>query len=80
MHAEDAADLVAGAVEADHAGHEAVWATAADTTVDCPTEELVAAEYPDVEPTKEFEGYESLVSTEKVRDLLGWEPRRSWRE
>ena len=80
LHAEDAADLVAGAVEADHAGHEAVWATAADTTVDCPTEELVAAEYPDVEPTKEFEGYESLVSTEKARDLLGWEPRRSWRE
>jgi nucleoside-diphosphate-sugar epimerase len=80
LHVEDAADLVASAVEADHAGHEAVWATAADTTVDCSTEDLVAAEYPDVESTTEFEGYESLVSTEKARDLLGWEPRRSWRE
>jgi nucleoside-diphosphate-sugar epimerase len=79
LHAADAADLVAHAVEADHAGHEVVWAAAADTTVDCPTADLVAREYPGVELHEEFEGHESLVSTAKARDLLGWEPRRSWR-
>jgi nucleoside-diphosphate-sugar epimerase len=80
LHAADAADLVAHAVEADHAGHEVVWATAADTTVDLPTRDLLEAEYPAVETTREFEGYESLVSTAKATELLGWEPERSWRE
>jgi nucleoside-diphosphate-sugar epimerase len=80
LHAADAADLIACAVAADHAGHEAVWAAAADTTADCPTADLVAAEYPDVETRVEFTGHESLVSTEKARELLGWEPRRGWRD
>jgi nucleoside-diphosphate-sugar epimerase len=80
LHAADAADLVARAVEADHAGHEVVWAAAADTTVDLPTRELLEAEYPEVETTREFAGYESLVSTAKAEELLGWEPERSWRE
>lgn len=80
LHAEDAADLVARAVEADHTGHEVVWAAAADTTVDCPTAELVDREYPDVPCEESFEGYESLVSTEKAARLLGWESKRSWRD
>jgi nucleoside-diphosphate-sugar epimerase len=80
LHVDDAADLVAHAVVADHDGHEAVWAAAADTTVDLPTADLLAAEYPDVETTRSFDGYESLVSTARARDLLGWRPERSWRD
>jgi nucleoside-diphosphate-sugar epimerase len=80
LHAADAADLVAAAVAADHTGHEVVWATAPDTTVDRPTSELVDEEYPDVAVRREFEGYESLVSNEKATALLGWEPQRSWRD
>lgn len=80
LHAEDAADLVAHAVEATHAGHEAVWATAEDTTVDLPTAALVEAEYPAVEKRTDFEGYESLVSGAKAKRLLGWEPQRTWRD
>ena len=79
LHAADAADLVACAVKADHEGHEVVWAAAPDTTVDCPTQELVEREYPDVEVQTEFEGYESLVSTAKAKRLLGWEATRTWR-
>jgi nucleoside-diphosphate-sugar epimerase len=80
LHAADAADLIARAVKADHAGHEVVWAAARDTTVDCPTAELIEQEYPDVELNEEFAGYESLVSTAKATELLGWKPERSWRE
>jgi nucleoside-diphosphate-sugar epimerase len=79
LHAADAADLVADAVAADHRGHEAMWAAAADTSVALPTRDLVDEVYPDVETTREFDAYESLVSTAKARKLLGWEPRRSWR-
>jgi nucleoside-diphosphate-sugar epimerase len=80
LHVADAADLFAAAVAADHDGHEVVWGAAADTTVDCPTADLVAAEYPDVETTRSFEGPESLVSTAKAESLLGWTPERSWRD
>jgi nucleoside-diphosphate-sugar epimerase len=80
LHAEDAADLVACAVDAGHTGHEAVWAAAEDTTVALPTAELVEREYPGVETRRDFEGYESLVSTEKATALLGWEPQRGWRD
>lgn len=80
LHADDAADLFARAVEATHDGHEAVWATAAETTVDLPTADLVEEEYPDVETRTAFEGYESLVSCAKAKTLLGWEPTRRWRD
>ncbi|QIB73045.1 NAD(P)-dependent oxidoreductase [Halogeometricum borinquense] len=76
---QDAAELVRLAVEADFEGHERFFASAPDTSADVPTEELVEAVYPDVECKREFEGYEALISTEKAKRMLGWEPERSWR-
>lgn len=76
----DAADAVRRAVEANFEGHERFWVAADDTTAEMETAELVAEEYPDVETKTTFEGYESLVSTEKARRLLGWEPEVSWRD
>ncbi|SFR34608.1 NAD-dependent epimerase/dehydratase family protein [Halogeometricum limi] len=75
----DAAELVRRAVAADFEGHERFFASAADTSADLTTEELVEEVYPDV-PHEAFEGYESLISTEKAARMLGWEPARSWRE
>lgn len=77
---EDAADAVRRALEADFEGHERFWVAAADTNADVETAELVDEEYPDVETRRSFEGYESLVSAEKARRMLGWEPEQSWRE
>ena len=80
LHRADAADLIDRAVDADHGGHEVSWAAAADTAVDAPTADVIESVYPDVERRRAFEGYESLVSTEKAHTQLNWEPTRSWRD
>lgn len=80
LHVDDAARAVAGALRADHAGHEVCWAAAADTGVVEPTADLVEAVYPEVPRRRAFSGTESLVDVSKARPLLGWDPRRSWRE
>lgn len=80
LHREDAAELVCRTLETDFGGHERFWAAAADTNVELPTADLVAAVFPDAEVRGSFEGNESLLNTAKARRTLGWEPTRSWRE
>lgn len=80
LHVADAATIARRAVETDFDGHEAFWAVAADTNVDPPSERLAAECYPDAEVRGSLDGNESLISTDKARELLGWEPERSWRE
>jgi len=80
LHVDDAARAIERALDADHAGHEVCWATAADTAVDSPTADLVRKVYPEVPTRRPVEGHESLVDCAKARHLLDWEPRRSWRD
>ena len=80
LHLADAATIARAAVEADFDGHEAFWAVAADTNVAAPSERVAAECYPDAEIRGSLDGHESLVSIEKARDLLGWEPTHSWRD
>ncbi|QLH79798.1 NAD(P)-dependent oxidoreductase [Halosimplex rubrum] len=80
LHVADAASVARRAAEADFDGHEAFWAVAADTNVDAPSERVAAECYPDAERRGSLDGHESLVSTAKARELLGWEPRHSWRD
>ncbi|ELZ26887.1 UDP-glucose 4-epimerase [Halosimplex carlsbadense 2-9-1] len=80
LHVADAATIARRAVEADLDGHEAFWAVAADTCADAPSERLAAECYPDAEVRGSLDGHESLISTDKARELLGWEPEHSWRD
>jgi len=80
LHVDDAASIARRCVEAEFEGHEAFWAVASDTTAAVPSDELAAEFYPDAERRTDLAGTESLISTEKARELLGWEPERSWRD
>lgn len=80
LHVDDAAAVATDVIEADFEGHEVFWAVASDTTAAVPTPELVDEFYPDVERRRALSGHESLVSTEKAREMLGWEPAWSWRD
>jgi nucleoside-diphosphate-sugar epimerase len=80
LHLDDAASIARLAVEADVDGHEAVWAVAADTNAAVPSARLADEFFPGAERRRELSDYESLISIEKARDLLGWEPGRSWRD
>ncbi|WP_436931536.1 NAD-dependent epimerase/dehydratase family protein [Halosimplex halobium] len=80
LHVADAAAIARRAVEADFDGHEAFWAVAADTNVDAPSERVAAECYPDAQVRGSLDGRESLISTTKAREVLGWEPEHSWRD
>ena len=79
VHARDAASLTRRALEADLDGHETFWVMADDTTSEVPTAEIADEFYPGVERKRPLTGTESLVSNEKAKRLLDWEPERSWR-
>jgi nucleoside-diphosphate-sugar epimerase len=80
LHVDDAAAVARRAVEADLDGHEAFWTVAADTNAAAPSERLVTEFFPEADVRGELGEYDSLISIAKARDLLDWEPERSWRD
>ena len=53
---------------------------AADTVMSRPNAELVAEVFPSTPIAREFGDHETLLSIDKARRLLGFEPRHSWRD
>jgi len=51
----------------------------ADTVMERTSAELAAAEFPGVPVTRELGPHETMLSIDKARRLLGYEPRHSWR-
>ena len=45
-----------------------------------PSAELVAEYFPDVPVARPIEGRETLLSIDKARRLLGYDPQHSWRD
>lgn len=74
LHLDDAARAVHRSLEASVSGHETVFLAAADTTVDEPTERVIAECYPDAERRRSFSGRESLLDCSKAERLLDWTP------
>jgi nucleoside-diphosphate-sugar epimerase len=68
------------ALAADLPGAEHFIVAATDTVMNRPSRELMADVYPAV-PYRPTEGdYDTLLSIEKARRLLGYEPQHSWRD
>ena len=61
-------------------GFERFIIAAADTVMSRPNAELVAEVFPDVPVRGDLGTNETLLSIEKARRLLGFEPRHSWRD
>ena len=76
----DAASSCRMALEANVSGAESVIIAAADTIMTRPTRELLAERFPDVPVRRELGEFETLLSIDRARDLLGWEPAHSWRD
>jgi nucleoside-diphosphate-sugar epimerase len=45
-----------------------------------PSADLAAAVFPDVEVRRELVGTETLLSIDKARRVLGYEPEHAWRD
>ncbi len=74
----DVAQATRLALEADTTGHEAFLVAAADTCMRTPSTDLMAQVYPDVELRGPVDGNQTLLSIDKARAMLGYEPEYSW--
>jgi nucleoside-diphosphate-sugar epimerase len=79
VDARDVAQSCRLALEADISGAEAFIIAAADTVMNRPSRELLAEVFPGVPLRGEIGEFESLLSSEKARKMLGYRPQYSWR-
>lgn len=79
VDARDVAQATRLALETETTGAEVFLVAAADTVMERPSAELMAEVYPEVPLRRQLEGNETLLSIDKARAVLGYEPRHSWR-
>lgn len=79
IDARDGAQAVRRALDAAPLGFDRFIIAAADTVMSRPNDELVAEVFPDVPVTRELGEHDTLLSIDKARRLLGFEPEHSWR-
>jgi nucleoside-diphosphate-sugar epimerase len=62
------------------AGNPAFVIAAADTVMNRPSAELLTEVYPGVTLTRDVGDFGTLLAIDRARDVLGYEPRHSWRD
>lgn len=84
---DDVCEATLLALEVDGVEHECLLLAADDTTVDVPTEDLLAEWYPDTPwqgPDRQAwfaeNPYRTVVDCSRAKAVLGWQPRRRWRD
>ncbi|QOT17648.1 NAD(P)-dependent oxidoreductase [Paenarthrobacter sp. YJN-5] len=80
IDARDGAQAVARALEVAPPGFERFIIAAADTVMSRSSAELTAEVFPGVDVVKELQPHETMLSIDKARRLLGFEPEHSWRD
>ncbi|MGA8211805.1 MAG: NAD(P)-dependent oxidoreductase [Nocardioidaceae bacterium] len=80
IDARDGAQACRLALEHDATGCDVFIVANADTVMSTPSADLAAQVYPDVEVRGDLVGTQTLLSIEKARRVLGYEPQHSWRD
>jgi nucleoside-diphosphate-sugar epimerase len=80
VDARDGAQAVRRAVELEATGMHVFIVANADTVMSRPNDELIAEVFPDVPLKRPVGAHETLLSIDKARRVLGYEPRHSWRD
>ncbi|MFI7282464.1 NAD-dependent epimerase/dehydratase family protein [Micromonospora chersina] len=80
IDARDGAQAVERALAHDRPGADVFVIANADTVMNRSSAELMAEVYPGVEVRGELGEHETLLSIDKARRVLGYEPRHSWRD
>jgi nucleoside-diphosphate-sugar epimerase len=68
------------ALEADVAGSHNAIIAAADTVMNRPSRDVLAEVFPGVPMTREPAEFGTLLAIDRARELIGYEPRHSWRD
>jgi len=80
IDARDCAQAVRRALQVDFVGADHFIIANADTVMEKTSRELMAEIFPDVPLRQGVQGHETLLSIDKARRILGYEPKFSWRE
>jgi nucleoside-diphosphate-sugar epimerase len=81
IDARDAATAYRLAIETDGLGAVTLNVAADDTSMNIESQTLMEAEFPEVQDfRKELQGYETLLSNKKAKQLLNWKPVHFWRD
>ena len=76
----DLAEAARLGIEKDGLGFEVMNVAADDVSSDLPTAELLKRFYPEVPVKKPLGEFETLLSNEKLKRLLGWKQKYYWRD
>lgn len=76
----DAAAACRLALEADVTGSSSYIIAAADTVMNRPSVDLLRESYPDTPLTRDVGEHETLLSIDRARRVLGFNPEHSWRQ
>ncbi|QCB93566.1 NAD-dependent epimerase/dehydratase family protein [Cellulomonas shaoxiangyii] len=76
----DGATAVLRALEGRAPGHHVYVIASPDTVMSRPNAELLAEQFPDVPVRGDVGTHDTLLSIDKARRELGWEPRHTWRD
>lgn len=79
VDARDVAQACRLGLEADISGAEVFIVAAADTCMTTENSKLMKEVFPDVE-LKEVGDFDTLLSIDKAREMLGYDPKYSWRD
>lgn len=80
IDARDGAQAVVRALAYEPRGFDRFIIANADTVMSRSSADLAAAEFPDVPVVKELGEHETMLSIDKARRLLGYEPEFTWRD
>ncbi len=80
IDARDGAQAVRRALDHQSTGTDVFIIANADTVMSRSSASLAAEVYPDVEIRKELGEHETMLSIDKARRVLGYEPQHSWRD
>jgi len=76
----DAAAACRLALDAPVEGSVNLIIAAADTVMNRPSADLLGEEFPGVRLTRDVDGFGTLLAIDRAREIIGYEPRHSWRD
>ena len=79
IDARDLGEITRLCIEKDGLGYQVFNAANDDTSAALPTKELLQRFYPNVPVKAELGEYETLLSNRRIRDVLGFKAKHSWR-
>ncbi len=80
IDARDLAQAIELCIKKDGLGYEVFNVTHNINSVSLATEEIIKQFFPNVKMRRDMEKYESILSSKKIRDVLGFNPAHDWKK